>query len=89
MRTIYIDEEPIRVETGCGLRPLHKCPVQVWAKQNGITCTMSRAVPWKPEIFLWTEDDHNKTFAEMVQNLCDSCYYGEAYKIKKNLDNQR
>ena len=83
MRTIYIDEEPVRIETGCGLRPLHLCPVQVWANQNGILHTMTRSVLWTPKIFLWTEDDSNKTIAQKVQNLCDSCCYGEAFKIKQ------
>ena len=82
MRTIYIDEEPARVETGCGLRPLHLCPVQVWANQNDICNTIERLVPWSPKIFLWTEDDSNKTIAKKVQNLCNSCYWGEAFKIK-------
>ena len=85
MRTIYIDEEPIRIETGCGLRPFHECPIQVWAKQNDITYTVSRTVPWKAGIFLWTEDDHNKTVAKQIQNLCESCYYGSAQKIKQKV----
>lgn len=82
MRTIYADKEPVRVETGCGLRPLHLCPVQVWANQNGIIHTKTWFVLWAPKIFLWTKDDSSKKIANQVQNLCDSCSYGEAFKIK-------
>ena len=83
MRTVYIDEAPVQVEKGCGLRPLTKCPVQVWASQNNIPNNMERTLPWKVEIFLWPEDDLAKKVAQTVQNLCSSCYYGEAFKIKK------
>jgi len=84
MRMIYVDEELIRIEDGCGIRPLKKCPVQVYAKQHGIITTKNMPFPWKQtNIWIWTEAD-NKKFAVQIQNLCDSCYYGNAQKIKRS-----
>lgn len=82
MRTIYTNEKSVRVETGCGLRPLHKCPIQVWAAQPNITVIINRILPWRPIIRLWTYDDPSR-FSKQVQNLCDSCFYGEAFKIRQ------
>lgn len=82
MRTIYVNQELVRFETGCGLRPLHKCPIQVWAEQPNITATINRILPWRPVIRLWTYDDPSR-FSKQVQNLCDSCCYGEAFKIRQ------
>lgn len=79
MRTIYIDEVPVRVGSGCGLHSLNRCPVQVWANQNGMVHTMTRPVSWILKIFLWTKDASNKIIAQKG----DSCYYSEAVKIKK------
>jgi len=91
MRTIYINREPVRVEAGCGLRPLHQCPIQVWANTPKINVSINRIIPWHPKIYLWTYDTHKEldTYIQQVQNLCDSCYYGEMYKIKKAKDKRK
>ena len=83
MRTIYVNDEKVRIENGCGLFPLKRCPLQVWANKPNITVAINRIVPWNTRIYLWTYDDPMLT-ALRVQEICDECRHGEARKIQQH-----
>ena len=82
MRIIYVNGEKTRIEEGCGIRPLKKCPVISYAESNGYTVKCDRTHPIDPHIKIDSVQDVEKVCAD-IQIVCDECKFSTCHFVRE------
>ncbi len=83
MRIIKVNGEIVRRDEGCGIRPLHPCPVMVNAQHEGYGVSKD-GNPFNPVITI--TDVADAKLAQLykdINNICESCYFGNAMQIRR------
>lgn len=79
MRSVFLDGECVSINVRCGLFPLRKCPVQIWADRHNIQNKKIRNWIFDRIIELQTENtaqisaEKKLSFSQRIQIICDNC----------------
>ena len=79
MRSVFLDGECVSIGVECGLFPLRKCPVQIWADRHNIQCKKIRNWMFSRIIELQTKNtaqmspEKKLSLTQRIQIICDNC----------------
>lgn len=83
MRSVYVNDRCVRINMACGILPIRKCLVQIWAEKNGVVCAKTYENLWDRAIELQTRKENEKAVVAQIQEVCDDCRYCGIKKIKQ------
>ncbi len=78
MRWIYVNDRCVRISMDCGLFPIRKCPVQIYAKNNKFGFDMCWNGLFDRAILLRTE----RNITKQIRIICNNCKYGSEQKTR-------
>ena len=79
MRSVFLDDECVSISVECGLFPLMKCPVQIWAARHNIECKKIKNGMFDRIIDLQTRNtvrmspEKKLSLTQRIQKICDNC----------------